>query len=114
MESPLIRAIAVPIALIFFATGLVYGLIVGTINDASDIPKFMAKGMESLLPILVLFFAVSQFLAWFQWSNLGPWTAIKGAELLQSWDLPNVILFAAFVLMVTLINLFITLSLIHI
>ena len=108
MESPLIRAIAVPITLIFFATGLVYGLIVGTIDNAADIPKFMAKGLESLLPILVLFFAVSQFLAWFQWSNLGPWTAIKGAELLQSWDLPNVILFAAFVLMVTLINLFIT------
>ena len=108
MESPLIRAIAVPITLIFFVTGLVYGLIVGTIESAADIPKFMAKGLESLLPILVLFFAVSQFLAWFQWSNLGPWTAIKGSELLQSWDLPNVILFAAFVLMVTLINLFIT------
>ena len=108
MESPLIRAIAVPIALMFFVTGLVYGLIVGTVNKAADIPEFMAKGLESLLPILVLFFAVSQFLAWFQWSNLGPWTAIKGSELLQSWDLPNVLLFAAFVLMVTLINLFIT------
>ena len=108
MESPLIRAIAVPITLIFFATGLVYGLIVGTIKEAADIPAFMAKGLESLLPILVLFFAVSQFLAWFQWSNLGPWTAIKGSELLQSWDLPNVLLFAAFVLMVMLINLFIT------
>ena len=108
MESPLIRAIAVPIALMFFVTGLVYGLIVGTINEAADIPEFMAKGLESLLPILVLFFAVSQFLAWFQWSNLGPWTAIKGSELLQSWDLSNVLLFAAFVLMVTLINLFIT------
>ena len=108
MESPLIRAIAVPIALMFFVTGLVYGLVVGTINEAADIPEFMAKGLESLLPILVLFFAVSQFLAWFQWSNLGPWTAIKGSELLQSWDLPNVLLFAAFVLMVTLINLFIT------
>ena len=108
MESPLIQAIAIPITLIFFATGLVYGLVVGTINEAADIPKFMAKGLESLLPILVLFFAVSQFLAWFQWSNLGPWTAIKGSELLQSWDLPNVVLFAAFVLMVTLINLFIT------
>ncbi|WJY98011.1 AbgT family transporter [Corynebacterium fournieri] len=108
MESPLIRAIAVPITLIFFATGLVYGLIVGTVKEAADVPKFMAKGLESLLPILVLFFAVSQFLAWFQWSNLGPWTAIKGSELLQSWDLPNVVLFAAFVLMVTLINLFIT------
>jgi len=108
MESPLIRAIAVPIALMFFVTGLVYGLIVKTITDPADIPSFMAKGLESLLPILVLFFAVAQFLAWFQWSNLGAWTAIKGAELLQRWDLPTVVLFAAFVLMVTLINLFIT------
>ncbi|WCZ39337.1 p-aminobenzoyl-glutamate transport protein [Corynebacterium jeddahense] len=108
MESPLIQAIAVPISLAFFVTGLVYGLIVSTIKDPADIPSFMAKGLESLLPILVLFFVVAQFLAWFQWSNLGPWTAIKGAELLQTWNLPNVVLFAAFVLMVTLINLFIT------
>lgn len=108
MESPLIRAIAVPISLAFFLVGLVYGIIVGTIKSPGDIPAFMTKGLESLLPILVLFFAVAQFLAWFQWSNLGSWTAIKGAELLQSWDLPNVVLFAAFVAMVTLINLFIT------
>ena len=108
MESPLIRAIAVPITLIFFVTGLVYGLIVGTVKEAADLPKFMAKGLESMLPILVLFFAVAQFLAYFQWSNLGPWTAIKGAELLQAWDLPNAVLFLAFVIMVALINLFIT------
>lgn len=108
MQSPLIQAIAVPIALAFFLCGLVYGLIVGTVKSASDIPAFMAKGLESLLPMMVLFFAVAQFLAWFQWSNLGSWTAIRGAELLQSWDLPNVLLFAAFVLMVALLNLFIT------
>lgn len=108
MESPLIRAIAVPITLIFFVTGLVYGLIVGTVKEAADLPKFMAKGLESMLPILVLFFAVAQFLAYFQWSNLGPWTAIKGAELLQAWNLPNAVLFLAFVVMVALINLFIT------
>ena len=108
MQSPLIQAIAVPIALAFFITGLVYGLIVGTVKSPSDIPSFMAKGLESLLPMMVLFFAVSQFLAWFQWSNLGSWTAIRGAELLQTWDLPNVLLFAAFVLMVPLLNLFIT------
>ncbi|WP_087117736.1 AbgT family transporter [Corynebacterium urinipleomorphum] len=108
MQSPLIQAIAVPIALAFFLTGLVYGVIVGTVKSPSDIPGFMAKGLETLLPMLVLFFAVAQFLAWFQWSNLGSWTAIRGSELLQAWDLPNVLLFAAFVLMVALINLFIT------
>lgn len=108
MESPLIQAIAVPIALAFFLAGLVYGLVVGTVKSAADIPAFMAKGLETLLPMMVLFFAVAQFLAWFQWSNLGSWTAIRGAELLQAWNLPTVLLFAAFVLMVALINLFIT------
>ncbi|WKK61921.1 AbgT family transporter [Corynebacterium sp. P3-F1] len=108
MQSPLIQAIAVPIALAFFLCGLVFGLIIGTVKSASDIPAFMAKGLETLLPMMVLFFAVSQFLAWFQWSNLGSWTAIRGAELLQAWNLPNVLLFAAFVLMVALINLFVT------
>lgn len=108
MESPLIRAIAVPIALMFLAVGLVYGFVTKSITSAADVPAFMAKGLTTLVPILVLFFAVAQFLAWFNWSNLGSWTAIKGAELLQRWDLPTVLLFFGFVVMVTLVNLFIT------
>ncbi|HKM24824.1 MAG TPA: AbgT family transporter, partial [Corynebacterium sp.] len=56
----------------------------------------------------VLFFAVAQFLAWFQWSNLGVWTAIRGSELLQTWNLPPLAMFFGLVIMVALLNLFIT------
>lgn len=108
MNSPLIRAVAVPISLAFFFLGLVYGIAAKTIENAGDIPLFMARGLKSLLPMLVLFFAVAQFLAWFSWSNLGVWTAIKGSELLQTWDLPPLLMFAGLVLMVALLNLFIT------
>lgn len=108
MESPLITAVAVPIALAFFFMGLIYGVLAGTITSASDIPEFMAKGLKTLLPMMVLFFAVSQFLAWFTWTNLGNWTAIKGSELLTQWNLPPLVLFGAFVLLVALINLLIT------
>lgn len=108
MESPLIRAVAVPIALMFFLLGLVYGVAVGTIKTAADVPEFMAKGIQTLVPMVVLFFAVSQFLAWFNWSNIGIWTAIKGSDLLQRWDLPQFVLFGALVLMVALLNLLIT------
>lgn len=108
MESPLIRSIAVPIAIMFFLVGAVYGLVTKSITDWADIPQFMTKGLTTLVPILVLFFVVAQFLAWFDWSNLGSWTAIKGAELLQRWDLPEVALFFGFVVMVALVNLFIT------
>ena len=108
MESPLIKQVAVPIALGFFVLGLLYGVLAGTITKAQDVPDFMAKGLRTLVPMMVLFFAIAQFLAWFQWSNLGNWTAITGAGLLQKWDLPPLVLFGAFVLLVALINLLIT------
>lgn len=108
MESPLITSIAVPIAVIFFILGVVYGLSRKTITKSTDIPVFMERGLESMLPILVLFFVVSQFVAWFTASNIGVWVSIKGADLLGSWNLPTVVLLGGFVVMVAVINMLIT------
>ncbi len=108
MSSPLVKAVTVPISLMFLGLGVVYGITIKSITSLGDIPTFMAKGLTTLIPMVVLFFMVAQFLAWFQWSNLGIWTAIKGAELLQRWDLPIYVLFAAVVLAVALLNLTIT------
>ncbi|RUP92322.1 AbgT family transporter [Corynebacterium pseudodiphtheriticum] len=108
MDSPLIRAIAVPIAGMFFLCGIVYGLVAKSITSSADIPDFMAAGLKTMLPMIVLFFAVAQFLAWFEWSNLGVWTAITGSELLERVDLPPILLFAGVVALVALLNLFIT------
>ncbi|MBV7295657.1 AbgT family transporter [Corynebacterium sp. TAE3-ERU12] len=108
LNSPLLTDIVVPIALLFAATGIAYGIRVGTIENSGDIPAFMEKGMGTLTTMMVLFFAVSQFTAYFDWSNLGRWTAIRGAELLTRADLPPLLLFAALVLLVALLNLFIT------
>lgn len=108
MDSPLIRSIAVPIAGAFFLCGIVYGLVSKSISSSADIPEFMAAGLKTMLPMIVLFFAVAQFLAWFEWSNLGVWTAITGSELLNRADLPPILLFAGVVVLVALLNLFIT------
>ncbi|MDK8709148.1 AbgT family transporter [Corynebacterium pseudodiphtheriticum] len=108
MDSPLIRAIAVPIAGMFFLCGIVYGLVAKSITSSADIPDFMAAGLKTMLPMIVLFFAVAQFLAWFEWSHLGVWTAITGSELLERADLPPILLFAGVVALVALLNLFIT------
>lgn len=108
MESTLITDIAAPISVGFFLLGTVYGLTIKSITKATDIPDFMARGLQTMLPILVLFFVVAQFIAWFEASNLGIWISIKGSDLLQSWNLPNPVLFACFVLMVAFLNLMIT------
>ncbi|MFD5869146.1 AbgT family transporter [Corynebacterium sp. NPDC060344] len=108
LNSPLLTDIVVPIALLFAIVGIAYGIAFGSIRNSSDIPGFMEKGLTTLTAMMVLFFAVAQFTSYFSWSNLGQWTAIKGSELLTRADLPPLVLFAALVLMVALLNLMIT------
>lgn len=108
MKSPLVANIAVPISLMFLISGIAYGVRVGSITSAGQIPEMMEKGLATILPMIVLFFTVSQFLAWFEWSKLGAWTSIRGAELLQSVHLPSWALFGLFVALVFMLNLVIT------
>ena len=108
LASPLLKNIVVSIALLFAALGITYGLVVGSIRNSSDIPGFMEKGLGTLTNMMVLFFAVSQFTAYFGWSNLGQWTAITGAEFLTKANLPPLLLFGALVLLVAVINLLVT------
>lgn len=108
LDSPLLNEIVIPIALLFGLSGLVYGLVTGSITSAQDIPVMMGKGLISLAPVLVLFVAAAQFVAYFKWSNLGPIVAIKGSELLEAADMPPLLMFAGLVLLVAILNFFIT------
>ena len=40
-------------------------------RKAGDVPKLMAEGIKQMAPVLVLFFAIAQFLAYFDWSHIG-------------------------------------------
>ena len=49
----------------------------------------MTKGVVQMAPVIVLFFAVAQFLAYFDWSNIGDVLAVESAELLRSSGMPD-------------------------
>jgi aminobenzoyl-glutamate transport protein len=104
----LISGVAVPIGLLFFLCGSVYGWVAGTLSKPSDIPPMMASAITQVAPLIVLFFAASQFIAWFDWSNMGTVLAIRGSELLGDAGVPTVVLFAGFVLLVAVVNIMIT------
>lgn len=108
LNSVLLTDVVVSIALFFAVVGIAYGIGAKTITSSADVPAFMERGLGTLTTMMVLFFAVSQFTAYFKWSNIGQWTAIKGSEFLTKADLPPLLLFAAFVLMVGVLNLLIT------
>jgi len=56
---------------------------------------------------LVLAFFASQFVAFFNWSNLGLILAVEGAELLKGLQLSGITLIIAFVVLSILLDLFI-------
>ena len=106
LRSPFMSGI---VAIIFF-TGLVVGLAYGvgarTIRNDSDVVKAMGKAMETLGVYLVLVFFAAQFVAFFNWTNLGLIFAIKGAAALQASGLGTIPLIVAFILVSATINLF--------
>jgi aminobenzoyl-glutamate transport protein len=106
LRSPFMSGI---VALIFaggLATGLVYGLGAGTVTSDADVVKAMGRAMETLGVYLVLVFFAAQFVAYFNWTNLGLIVAVEGAELLRASGLGTIPLVVAFVVASAAINLF--------
>jgi aminobenzoyl-glutamate transport protein len=97
----------VPILFLFAAaTGLAYGRLAGTVRSADDAVRGMARSMETLGGYLVLVFFAAQFVAYFNWTQLGLVTAVKGAEALKASGLGGIPLLLAFVLLSAFLNLF--------
>ncbi|MEY9257664.1 aminobenzoyl-glutamate transport protein [Brevibacterium epidermidis] len=108
VDSPLMNNIAVIMMLFFSTVGIVYGVIVGSIKKFSDIPELMAPGVAALVPVVVLFFAASQFLAYFKWTNMGQVIAIEGAGLLDRIGAAPIVIFVVAVLFISCLNLVLT------
>jgi len=90
--TPLFRGLPPAFLLLFLASGWAYGAIAGTIRSHRDVVAMMANGLEGMLPYLVLVFFAAQFVAMFGWSNLGPITAIVGADQLRAMHAPPALL----------------------
>jgi aminobenzoyl-glutamate transport protein len=106
LNSPFFSGI---VALIFFAgliSGLAYGIGARTFRSDADVMKSMAKAMSGISTYLVLVFFAAQFVAFFNWTNLGLILAVKGADVLRASGLPEIPLMVSFVFLTAFINLF--------
>ncbi len=89
---PFYRSMVALLFVLMVATGWAYGKAAGTIATHRDVVAMMAKGLEGMLPYLVLAFFAAHFVAMFGWSNLAPITAIKGAAALRELNAPPALL----------------------
>jgi aminobenzoyl-glutamate transport protein len=107
LKSPFLSGI---VSFIFFGgviAGIAYGVGAKTIKNDNDVIKGMNKSMETLGSYIVLVFFAAQFVAFFNWTNLGMIVAVEGANLLKSSGLGPIPLLIAFIIISAIINLFI-------
>lgn len=107
LKSPFLSGIVAFIFLGGVIAGLAYGIGAKTIRNDNDVIKGMNKSMETLGSYIVLVFFAAQFVAFFNWTNLGMIVAVEGANFLKSSGLGAIPLLISFIIISAFINLFI-------
>ncbi|AOV07495.1 AbgT family transporter [Sporosarcina ureilytica] len=108
IPSPFLDGI-IPIILFFFLIiGITFGIVVGTIKSSKDVSHYMAESIKDMSGYIVLVFAIAQFTAYFNWSNLGTWLAVNGAELLESINFTGLPLIIGYIIFTSMLNFLLT------
>jgi len=105
LNSPLLSGVVAIIFLFGVLSGIAYGVGARTLRNDNDVIKGMSASMATLGGYLVLVFFAAQFVAFFNWTQLGLIFAVNGAEGLKSLGLSALPLFALFILLTASINL---------
>jgi aminobenzoyl-glutamate transport protein len=105
LHSPFLKGIVAIIFLYGVGLGVAYGVGAGTVKSDRDVIRGMSQQMSTLGGYMVLVFFAAQFVAFFNWTNLGLIMAVEGAQFLKTAGLHQVPLMLAFILLSATINL---------
>lgn len=107
-NSPFMNSLIVSIAVIFMATGIAYGKGAGTLQGSTAVIGAIVKAIGSLAGLILLLLVISQFLAFFNYSNMATLAAISLADILKEANLDAIWLLVGFVVVVLLLDVVIT------
>ena len=106
-ESPLLDSTVFIVFVLFLGPALAYGFVSGSLRQAADVPKVMGLGIKDMAAFIVLAFMLGQFIALFNWTNVGSALAVAGADGLESIGLTGYPAIIGFILLASVLNLFI-------
>ena len=107
-NSPFMTSLIVSIALLFLVCGVAYGIGARTMTSTNDVVNAMAKAIASLSGLILLLLVISQFLAYFNYTNMATLAAISLADVLKGANLDALWLLVGFVIVVFILDLVIT------
>ncbi|VFS18691.1 Aminobenzoyl-glutamate transport protein [Serratia liquefaciens] len=91
----------------FFVVSLAYGIATGKIRRQADLPQLMIEPMKEMAGFIVMVFPLAQFVAMFNWSNMGKFMAVGLTDLLESSGMNGVPAFVGLALLSAFLCMFI-------
>lgn len=107
-NSPFMNGLIALIMAVFLVTGAAYGYGAKKMTSISEIIKAMEKSMSGLGSLILLFLVLSQFVAYFNYTNMGTILALKLAGILQAASFPPLPLLIGFIAVVAIIDIVLT------
>jgi aminobenzoyl-glutamate transport protein len=107
-NSPFMNGLIAFIMVVFLATGAAYGFGAKTMKSLTDVIKAIEKALSGMGGLIFLFLIISQFVAYFNYSNMGTILALKMSDVLKTVGIGPFWLLIGFIVVVLLIDFLIT------
>lgn len=107
-NTPFMSSLIVSISLIFLICGAAYGRGARTITNSNQTVAAMTKALGSLSGLILLLLVISQFLAYFNYSNMAALAAVSMADVLKEMNLDALWLLLGFIVVVILLDVVVT------
>jgi aminobenzoyl-glutamate transport protein len=107
-NSPFMNGLIVAIMVLFLTTGVAYGIGAKTIKSSTDVISAMTKAVSGLGGTILLFVVISQFVDYFNYSNIPTLMAVSMADTLKSANIGSLWLLLGFIAVVWIVDLFLT------
>lgn len=107
-NSPFMNGLIAFIMLVFLTSGWAYGIGAGTLRTLSEVIGAIETAVKGLGGTIFLFFVLSQFVAYFTYTNMGTVMALGLSGLLQSANIGALPLLVGFIVVVAIIDLLLT------
>jgi aminobenzoyl-glutamate transport protein len=104
-DSPFMDSLIFIITVIFLVAGICYGVGAKTVKTSVDVINAITETFASLAGLIFMLLLISQFIAYFNFSNMPTVLAVEMADLLERADIGAIWLLILFILVIALLDI---------
>ena len=106
-NTPLMDSLLFIITMLFLIAGIAYGKAAGTMKTANEVIAAITKTFSSLAGLIFMLLMISQFIAFFNYTNMPTVAAVAMADLLERANIGALPLLIGFILVIMLLDVII-------